>query len=56
MKFVLSIVALLAIFAQLSVADDVSAKLLLIKEIEDEIITEGNELTVKYTLFNVGDG
>jgi len=56
MKFVLTIVAVLALCAQLSVADDVSAKLLLIKEIEDDIITEGNELTVKYTLFNVGDG
>lgn len=56
MKCVLCLVALFAFFSNAVVADDASAKLILIKEVLNDIITEGNDLSVQYSLFNIGDG
>lgn len=56
MKFFLCLIALLTIFNGLSSADDVNAKLILIKEVQNEVLTEGKDLSVQYTLYNIGDG
>ena len=37
-------------------ADEVNAKIILIKSILNNIITEGQDLAVEYKLFNIGDG
>nr|CAB3266612.1 translocon-associated protein subunit beta-like [Phallusia mammillata] len=37
-------------------AEDGDAKLILIKNVLNSIITEGNDLMVQYTLYNIGDG
>lgn len=56
MKCLLCLVAVFAIFSNLVIADEASAKLILIKEVLNDIITEGNDLSVQYNLFNIGDG
>jgi len=57
MKCVLCLITFLAIFGFTTVsADDTSAKLIIIKEVLNDLITEGQDLSVKYTLFNIGDG
>jgi len=48
--------ALLAFVSGAAMADEASAKLILIKEVLNDIITEGNDLSVQYTLYNIGDG
>ena len=48
----------LVLFSLLSgtLADEGDAKIILIKNILNDIITEGQDLAVEYSLFNIGDG
>jgi len=56
MKFILCCIAILAFFSSSVSADDTSAKLILIKEVLNDVITEGKDLSIQYTVFNIGDG
>lgn len=48
--------ALLTFVSNCVVAEDGGAKIIVIKEVVDKVLTEGKDLSVEYTLFNIGDG
>ena len=50
----LSLIILLFVFGG-TIADDGDAKIILVKSILNNIITEGSDLAVEYNLFNIGD-
>jgi len=51
----LVLVACLLMTAYTAMADEGEAKIVLIKDILNDLVTEGHDLTVEYKLFNIGE-
>lgn len=51
-----SLVLLLAVFVSVSSGEEVSsAKLIVIKDITNDLVAQGMDLTIRYDIFNVGE-